>query len=291
MDLRKINLNLLLNLQALLQEKSVTRASLRCFITQSAMSIALNQLRDIFNDSLLVREGKQMRLSHKAKTLIEPLNQIIHEIQAFIEPVDFDPSTSTYSFKIGMSDYAEWVLLPKLLPILKKQAPQIQIQVIHLNALEDVSVFFDEKLDLGIGVLFHQLDDHHFSSENLWRDLGCCVGRANHPLMKKKMKIKDYLKADHLAVIYPQAPFYGNIDSTLLKMGFSRRIKLSTTHMMAGLLCLSSSDLLMGSTMLAVSKLTKAFKLSVSELPFEIPNIVQVKQVWRHHLTDSPEQL
>src|SRR3990167_7170427 len=124
MNLHRINLNLLASLDILLQERSVTRAAERAFITQSGMSNTLQQLREIFKDKLLMREKNGMALTSFAKELQPQLHRVLQELGSLVINCRcFDPKKSTRVFKIALSDYLSALLLPKLLRVLKTHAP------------------------------------------------------------------------------------------------------------------------------------------------------------------------
>ena len=105
MHLNRFDMNLLIALDALLREKSVTRAGERIYLSQSAMSGALQRLRDHFGDELLVRVGRELELTPRAEALVEPIRDILLRVQAALEEPSFEPATAMRTFSIMMSDY------------------------------------------------------------------------------------------------------------------------------------------------------------------------------------------
>jgi DNA-binding transcriptional LysR family regulator len=127
-ELRRFDLNLLVGLHALLYFRNVTRAAEHVGLSQSAMSRELRQLRQLFSDELLIRVGREYRLTTLARELIEPLGQLIASIEgAVARRPSFDPAVERRSFTIGMTDYALLLLLHPLLKRLGKEAPHVTI--------------------------------------------------------------------------------------------------------------------------------------------------------------------
>src|SRR5687768_1811624 len=115
MDIRSVDLNLLVALDVLLAERNVTRAAARLSLSQSAMSAALARLRVLFNDPLLLRTSGGMLPTSKGTELAAPVKQVLEDIGRIVQPSDcFDPSTATVKFTIAASDYVEWAILPQL---------------------------------------------------------------------------------------------------------------------------------------------------------------------------------
>jgi DNA-binding transcriptional LysR family regulator len=134
MQLNRFDLNLLLALDALLHEKNVTRAAERVFVSQPAMSAALQKLRDYFADPLLVRVGRDMELTPRGMSLVEPVREALLRIQAALgtQPT-FDPATVKQAFTVIVTDEAAPILMPRVLGQLARDAPGIQIHVEHVT--------------------------------------------------------------------------------------------------------------------------------------------------------------
>src|SRR5688572_23957182 len=130
MQLNRFDLNLLIALDALLREKNVTRAAERVFVSQPAMSAALHKLREYFNDPLLVRVGREMDLTPRAISLVEPVREALLRIQVMLgtQPT-FDPMTARRDFTVIMSEEAVPGVLPALLRTLSIEAPQLDLHI------------------------------------------------------------------------------------------------------------------------------------------------------------------
>jgi LysR family nod box-dependent transcriptional activator len=130
MQLNRFDLNLLIALDALLHEKNVTRAAERVFLSQPAMSASLQKLRDFFQDQLLVRVGRDMELTPRARSLVQPVREALLKVQATLgtQPT-FDPVTVRRTFTVIATDEAVPELVPRVLGRLAREAPHIQCQV------------------------------------------------------------------------------------------------------------------------------------------------------------------
>lgn len=135
---RQLDLNLLVALDALLTEASVTRAGERIGLSQSAMSGSLARLRTFFGDPLLARSGREYRLTPKAQQLIEPVRDILKRIDSTLSSrTEFDPATSVREFSIAASDYVAVVLLNRLIQRLSDVGPMLRLHIHPLVAARD----------------------------------------------------------------------------------------------------------------------------------------------------------
>src|SRR5215469_5503956 len=131
MDFGGLDLNLLVALDALCAEKSVSRAGERLHLSQSATSGALARLREAFHDPLLVQVGRKMALTPLAEGLIEPVRDFLLNAEAILHGSPaFDPATSTRKFRVLMSDYVQTVVMTEALPRLEKIAPRVTVELV-----------------------------------------------------------------------------------------------------------------------------------------------------------------
>ncbi|MBJ2221012.1 LysR family transcriptional regulator [Pseudomonas sp. MF7453] len=151
-ELRRIDLNLLVVLDALLSEHHVTRAAERLHLSQPAVSHALARLRDMLGDPLLVRQGGALVPTARALELAAPLAQALGQVQALLAPNRFDPASAKRRFRVAMSDYSAAILLPGLVRILRNEAPGIDLQIIQASREGMVDGVLNGDLDLAAGV-------------------------------------------------------------------------------------------------------------------------------------------
>src|SRR3954451_11317980 len=139
MNLRSVDLNLLVALDALLTELHVTRAAEKVGLSQPAMSNALSRLRHIFKDDLLVRTSTGMQATPRALELAEPTRQVLRKIErVFDRDTDFDPAASERTFAIRLSDLLGLMLLPPLMEELGSTAPSLSFDVVHTPPIRTV---------------------------------------------------------------------------------------------------------------------------------------------------------
>lgn len=284
MDLQRINLNLLVALELLLLEQSVTLSAKKLFITQAAMSHNLQQLREIFQDPLLVREKNHMVLTPYARKLQPKLSQVLQEMRSLvINGQRFVPERSERVFKIGMSDYMVSLVLPKLLTYLQAYAPGINLQIIPINHLGSSEPFERGEYDLGIGKLL-LTPSSSVRSELLCRDTGVCILNLKHALAKKKtITLKEYLACEHIAVCTDRqyAP-PTLIEQALAELGVERRVKVLLPFVTPIFKLIETSETLIGTMIQSMAELYQdQARYVIKPLPFKIRDL-EFYVVWHH---------
>ena len=204
MSLNRFDLNLLTALDSLLREKSVTRAGERVCLSQSAMSGALQRLRDYFGDDLLVRAGRELELTPRAAALAAPIRDILISIQAALEvEPSFDPASAKRVFSIVMSDYCFVAFMREVVPRLQLAAPGVTCRI---EALDSSSV---KRLEAG-HVNFLLLPEKlsfvreaenlpSFRKAKLFTDDWVCVVWKDHPTVKDTLSLEQYLELPHVS--------------------------------------------------------------------------------------------
>jgi len=224
MDLNGLDLNLLVVLDALFTERSVTRSGERIHLSQSATSAALGRLREFFKDDLLIPVGRRMVLTPHAEGLVEPLRELLLHTEAIIKHnTTFDPGKASRNFRIMMSDYAATVLMPEILPRMEQLAPGVTLEIVsHLDSPA-------EKLERGeIDLLIYPQDGNspHHPCENLFQEDFVCLVWSQNPLVKDTLSLKQYLAMGHVGskVGEQQTP---TLDAFVFeRFGYRRRIEV-----------------------------------------------------------------
>lgn len=138
-QLGRADLNLLVHLQVLIQERSVTRAAARLDLTPSAVSHSLSRCRKLVGDELLIKVGTSLEATPRARALLAPLTRVLREINTeVLTPPGFAPETSTRRFRIGMTSTTSSVVLPPMLARLSTRAPHVTIQTGPLPSRYDL---------------------------------------------------------------------------------------------------------------------------------------------------------
>lgn len=286
MNLARIDLNLLVYLDVLLREGSVTRAAERLNITQPAMSNGLRRLRALFDDPLLIRTSEGMRPSARALELQPLVREALGKIEMVVQTTDFDPADSDLVFRIMASDYAESTLLPALLEGIREVAPGI---VLDLLTPSDVTFQDIEKgkIDLAINRFEHLPKSFH--SATLWRDNFACLMSVDNPALAD-FNLDSYLACAHIWVsktgvgvatgMNPRDVLkLGWVDDALAELGRERRIRVFTRHYQVAALLAQQPDLI--ATLPAQAALLQAEnpRLALRQPPFPIVP-VELKMAW-----------
>lgn len=181
-QLARIDLNLLISLQVLLDEQNVSRAAERLHITQPAMSKTLSRLRDLFEDPLFTRSSHGVLPTPRALELAAGLQSVLGDISQLVSGPEFDPASFSGEIKLALSEYIAVVMLPELARRLSEQAPRLQLRVITRaeNQLEQLSL---GKLDLAIHIEQAEYGDD-FRVEHLGSSPPAILTRIGHPLNK-----------------------------------------------------------------------------------------------------------
>ena len=127
--LRQVDLNLLIALHALLEERHVTRAAKRCFLSQSAMSRALERLREMFGDALLIRSGRGYERTVRGDSLLRELQSLLPRLESMVRGEQFDPRRSQERFRLAVRHHASITLIPPLIRRIRTEAPDVRLDV------------------------------------------------------------------------------------------------------------------------------------------------------------------
>lgn len=285
MQLHGVDTNLIVALRALLAHRNVTRAAKSVGLSQSSMSHALARLRTHFDDPLLVAVGRELVLTERARSLIEPVGQAVQQLERVFAPAaPFDAKTSRRTFRIAATDNLELYVLPKLLATMHKSAPGIELRVRSLPEDWQASLQRGE-IDLKLGrksALRGALEQQELSSERF-----ACVVRRGHPV-RAKPTLREYAALDHL-VVTPSANSdpRGAIDVALAKHGLRRRIALSVQHFLVAPFVVASSDLALTAPERLLAPFARSLKLRSLILPLRLPNYA-LSQIWAARSRDDP---
>ncbi|HEY9621928.1 MAG TPA: LysR family transcriptional regulator [Crinalium sp.] len=278
MNMAAVDLNLLIVFDALMQERNVTRAGQRLGLSQPATSAALSRLRHLFEDELLVKTASGMEPTSKALQLAETLQSPLLQIQAALTAQEpFVPETSDRIFRLGMSDYAELVLLPELMQQLSQQAPHVQIQVRATDRQEALSLLDEDHIDLAIG--FYPNCSFWHRQQVLFEEEFVCVCRQNHPAVQQQSPtLEQYLNAAHLLVSLREDRT-GRIDQILANQDMQRRITLTIPHFLLAGFILARTDLLAALPQRLAQVWADFLPLQLLPLPMQVPGFA-LSMLW-----------
>lgn len=245
MDLHGIDLNLLVAFDALIAERSVTRAGARIGRTQPAMSAALSRLRALLKDELFVRGPTGLQPTPRALDLAEPLGRALEEIQRTLDfTQSFDPATSAASFSIALSDHPAAVVLPRLVAFLREAAPFLTLRVVSFTPRDQSVALLDAgEADVVVGVPPTVPVGGRILSVPLFTEPFVCVVRKDHPIADRALDLDSFLSLSHL-LVSPEGERYGHVDAALAKRGLKRRLALTLPQMYAAPMVIARSDMI-----------------------------------------------
>lgn len=241
-ELRKIDLNLLLTLHALLTEKHVTRAATRLHRSQPAVSHALAQLRGLFDDPLLIRQQGKMQLTARAQSLLAPLDAALCGLNRLMGAPEFDPATTRRRFRLAMSDYAARLVLPPLLRTLRQEAPGIDLAISQSSREGMLAQLQDGELDLALGVFPDAA--RAIQQQTLFTEQFVCFADKQSLPENQTLTLAQWLAKPHVSlVVVPDT--VDEIEKALLARGLRRHICVALPHWSAALRVLPGTDLLL----------------------------------------------
>ncbi|XXT23984.1 LysR family transcriptional regulator [Sorangium sp. So ce429] len=243
MDLHGIDLNLLVAFDALMAERSVTRAGARIGRTQPAMSAALSRLRALLRDELFVRSPSGLQPTPRALDLAEPLSHALRQIQRTLEfTQEFDPAASAATVTIGLSEHPTYVLLPRVVSALRAAAPKLTLRVQGFTARNDAIDLLDAgKIDMAVGVPPTAAD--RILTRPLFEERFMCILRKDHPAARRPLTLDRFLELSHL-LVSPENDRFGHMDAELAKRGLTRRLGLTLPQMYVAPTLVARSDLI-----------------------------------------------
>jgi DNA-binding transcriptional LysR family regulator len=265
MNLNSLDLNLLTALDALLREANVSRAALRIGLSQPAASHALQRLRDIFGDPLLVRTGARMELTPRAQALRAPLAQVLDQVRGLFVPEEFDAARSERQFRLMMPDLAVELLMPRLMEKVTRLAPNVRIDVVPWRGPAIFHAEFARTIDLviSIGNAFKG-----FHRQLLYIDSDALAVRRGHPVGARLKAQEAFLAARHVAVVIRGAP-EDLIDTWLHTKNVERHIALVVPGYIEALHVAARTDLVAFVPRRLISALSKQLSLSTVTPPID----------------------
>ena len=285
MRYRRLALNLLAALDALLADQSVTRAAAKLNITQPAMSGALARLRDYFDDALVVQVGRQLELTPLAQSLVTPIHEIILRIDSAIaiEPA-FEARESKRHFSITASDYVIRVFLLEVLERLHSEAPGLSFEFRQSTGRVQEELESGE-VDFVIGPEIDVLSEH--PQEALFEDTYCVVAWTGNSAVGDTLTFDDYLGLGHVVF---RTEHRGN---PWLERWFAGRYgEVRRVEVAAPSFCLLP-HLVVGTNRIATMQMRLArqyvsvLPLKLIAAPLEVPKLTEVLQ-WNVHRDMDP---
>jgi DNA-binding transcriptional LysR family regulator len=279
MNLSNIDFNLLKVLDAIVTERNVTRAGKRLGRSQPAVSNALQRLRRLLGDDVLVRGPHGFMLTPRADAMREPLREAISLVESCLaEEPKFDPASATGVFRLSTPDRLSLALVPPLLARLQKLAPNMALQVVTADRQQAIDLLDQDRTDLALGWLDRK--PGHFSAEPMLEESLFCVFRREHPILKRgtKFDMGTVLSFPHL-VVSATGNRRAIFDELLARHGLRRHALVAVTNFTAVPSLLSRSDMIGVFTKLAADVFQKSYNLAKRPVPLDVGKIA-TDMVW-----------
>jgi DNA-binding transcriptional LysR family regulator len=267
-NLASVDLNLLVAFDALMAERSVSRAADRVGLSQPAMSGLLARLRALFDDELFVRAPSGMRPTARAKQLAGPIAEALRHVRFALERnTEFEPERSERHFTIGATYYANFTLLPAFIRMMREEAPNTSVRLCGVGFREAVTMLDGGDIDLAIGVFADV--PKRISVKALMSDRAVCIARAGHPALVDGLSLDKFVELPHARVVMSGDPF-ASVDDELAQCGLARRTAFIIQNFYSLAVAVASSDLIALVPARVAAALVLREPIAVHALPFNV---------------------
>jgi DNA-binding transcriptional LysR family regulator len=280
MDLRRVDLNLLLLVDALLSEGSASRAARRLRLSQPAVSQGLKRARETFGDPLLARHGNRLSPTSRATALRPEIRSILERIEGVLTPATFEPAAATRDFILASSDLGQVLVLPSLIARIRREAPSCRVKVVpppaHLDAVDQCD----------LAIMGAPVTQGPVRWSTLFEDRFVLLARKGHSALSGPLQLEDFARMPQ-ALVSPRAEgFEGPVDAALARSGLHRPVAVMLHSFMTLPAILADTDLVAAVPLrFATLPLVRA-ACGHRELPLEVPRYA-MKIVW--HATRSAD--
>jgi len=268
MQLQQMDMNLFLVLEAIYNERNLTRAAEQLHITQPAVSNALARLRRTLDDPLFTRTPAGMSPTPLTERIMPKVQQALALLSGSLsEERRFDPASARKTLRLSMNDMAETLLLPRLLERLQRLAPGIGVESYYVPRDQLVKELAANTLDFGLDIPLATATQ--LQQQRLVNDRYLCMLRADHPLAEQaSLTLEQYLQLEHIHVSSRRSG-PGMVDIALNKLGRRRNIKLRVQHYRVAPLVVLRTDL----ALTVPASLANQYPARLFELPFQVPQM------------------
>ncbi len=282
MKLTTFDLNLLVVFEAILRERSVTKAGERLGLSQPAMSHALNRLRWMLKDQLFIRTPEGMVPTPRAEQLAHPVRRALGELQSALDPEEFIPAQAERRFTVAVNNYAAVVLAGPITAECAALAPNVRVSLRPSGTLNLPELLDRGELDVAIAALEPPAD--RFASRVLVEDRYVAVMRRGHPVAHKKLDLEAFAALPHL-VISSSGEDLSFVDAALGAAGYARSIALEAPYLSAGTILVQSDMVAVLGGQIA-QEFRRAYPIELRDLPFKSPRLHAV-MLWHRRFNDQ----
>lgn len=285
MDIRSVDLNLLVIFDAMAQHRSVIRTAEAVGLSQPATSAALARLRGVFDDALFVRAGSEMKPTPKALELAPAVHRVVEAISTeILQQAAFDPARAERTFTILTPDIGEMTFIPGVLQRLRLEAPHVRLHAVSMRRKAAAEALESGQAELAVG-FFPDLQKAGFFQQGLFKTSYTCITCANHTHAGARMTMKQFLAARHV-VVRPEGREH-TFDRLLEEKGHHRKVMLELSHFMSLLAIMPGSDLIATVPDDIATAVGRYIALKTIELPLRAP-MIDVQQFWHRRMQHDP---
>ncbi len=272
--------------EALAMERNVSRAASRLHLSQSAVSHALGRLRDAFGDDLFVRAPRGVVPTARATALQPRILQALEAIRGvYRRDGEFTPKAATGQIRLGSTEAFEHIALPKLIPLLSREAPNLVLNSRMVHGKLPKEDMEQGVCDVAIAGFFGDLPEG-FYKRKLYDDGFVCVVRKDHPRIKKAPTLDQYVAERHL-LISPQGDLHGVVDQQLEKKKKSRQVVAGISNFLTPGAVVAGSDLILTLPSRIADLHRRLFHLNVYEIPLTVPKVTML-MTWHERTHRDP---
>lgn len=291
-NIDRSDLGLFVTFEALMQERSVTRAAARLGLSQPATSACLRRLRDLTGDPLFLRTGRGLHPTAHALQLVGPVGDALASLRRSLSrPEAFDPRITTRRFTLMLSDIGELIYPAPLLARIAQEAPGVSITVRRLVAARLAPELARGTVDLAVGYVRHVPDG--IAHQRLFDEAFVCAHRLGHPRIHEPLTLERYLSERHLLIARPvgdedgMRPLDGEVTARLAAIAREREVGMTMPHFLPAPMVVGATDLLLT----LPRKLGEVFcgpaRIGLLPLPFEVP-LFPVSVFWHERFEVDP---
>ncbi|KUI98384.1 LysR family transcriptional regulator [Vibrio sp. MEBiC08052] len=284
-ELQHVDMKSLMGLLYLLEERNVSKAANRLFLSQSAMSRLLQRLRDAFDDPLFIRTSKGMVPTAKAAALEYPIRQMIEQMAGLNSIRTFSPGQSERSFRLQTTHYQAQAYVPYIASRFYQSAPHASLET---STITETSLIHSTEHHVDVVLVSNYIQvPNSFERCLLGREKFGCIMSRNHPLASKpNITLDDYIQHNHILVSMGGTS-RNFINDALKEQVKERRFSFRTPYFLAALATVGQTDLLLSSSRLLAERFQDQFGLTIRDLPFSFPD-PKYYLCWPKALTDDP---
>lgn len=289
MNFRTFDLNLLRVFDAVMSQRSLTRAADELALTQPAVSNAVRRMRDALGDELFVRAGHGVEPTPFAHRVWPAVRDALTRLQAVLAPGRFEPASARGAFVLAMADATANSLVPPMVRSIETEAPGITLRVLPLTTRDPRTLLEEGELDLAVGYFplaiaaigtaaMQQDAPPAFEHERLYSSDYVCVMRRDHPLASRPLTLDAFVAANHLLVSFSGRPF-GFVDEALTAIKRQRNVLITVNQFFTAGQVVMNSDLLTVLPEHFVASTGLGDELAVRPLPLAVPQAT-IEMIW-----------